>query len=55
MTLGDKKTDNFTTTEGVRVPKSWMEYNPDRRFLQLFSRPLMVPHEVDSWFVAKVL
>lgn len=55
VTLGDKKTDNFTTTEGVRVPKSWMEYNPDRRFLQLFSRPLMVPHEVDSWFVAKVL
>lgn len=55
VTLGDKKTDNFATMEGVRVPKSWMEYNPDRRFLQLFSRPLMVPHEVDSWFVAKVL
>ena len=55
VTLGNKKTDNFATVEGVRVPKSWMEYNPDRRFLQLFSRPLPVPHEVDSWFVAKVL
>ena len=55
VTLGDKKTNNFITVEGVRVPKSWMEYNPDRRFLQLFSRPLMVPHEVDSWFVAHVL
>lgn len=55
VTLGDKTTNNFFTVEGVRVPKSWMEYNPDRRFLQLFSRPLMVPHEVDSWFVAHVL
>lgn len=55
VTLGDKTTNNFFTVEGVRVPKSWMEYNPDRRFLQLFSRPLMVPHEVDSWFVARVL
>ena len=55
VTLGNKKTNNFATVEGVRVPKSWMEYNPDRRFIQLFSRPLPVPHEVDSWFVAKVL
>lgn len=55
VTLGDKKTNNFSTMEGVRVPKSWMEYDPDRRFLQMYSRPLPVPHEVDSWFVAKVL
>ena len=29
--------------------------DPDRKLLGLQSRPLTVPHEVDSWLVAKVL
>lgn len=54
-TLIDKKTEEFYTAEGARVPDSWAERKPARRFLQLNSNPLPVPHEVDSWFVAKVL
>lgn len=54
-TLIDKKTEEFFTVEGARVPDSWAERKPARRFLQLNSNPLPVPHEVDSWFVAKVL
>lgn len=49
------KDDNFNTVEGSRVPDSWVERNPARRFLQISSCPLPVPHEVDSWYVAKVL
>ena len=55
VTALDSKTENFVTVEGARVPTSWIERNPDRRFLQLNSNPLSVPHEVDSWFVAQVL
>jgi hypothetical protein len=46
---------NFVTAEGTRVPHSWVARNPDRRFLSLQSRPMPIPHEVDSWCVAKVL
>ncbi|MBU5438296.1 major capsid protein [Tissierella sp. MSJ-40] len=55
VTLLDENTKNFVTVEGAKVPDSWIERNPSRRFLQLNSNPLPVPHEVDSWFVAKVL
>lgn len=54
VTLLDEITKNFVTVEGAKVPDSWIERNPSRRFLQLNSNPLPVPHEVDSWFVAKV-
>ncbi|MCL2357465.1 MAG: major capsid protein [Defluviitaleaceae bacterium] len=47
--------EDFRTVEGARIPDSWAERNPARRFLQLNSQPLPVPHEVDSWFVATVL
>lgn len=55
VTLIDKKTDDFVTFEGERVPDSWTQRKPARRFLQLNSCPLPVPHEVDSWFIATVL
>lgn len=45
----------FVTVEGDKVPQTWVERRPDRRFLQINSKPLTVPHEVNSWFVAKVL
>ncbi len=47
--------ETFVTIEGARVPDTWAERKPARRFLQLNSSPLPVPHEVDSWFVATVL
>jgi len=47
--------EEFITVEGARVPDSWTARKPARRFVQLNSMPLPVPHEVDSWFVAVVL
>lgn len=55
VTLLDEKNDTFFTVEGNRVPETWVERRPSRRFLQVNSKPLPVPHEVNSWFVATVL
>lgn len=46
---------NWQTYMGERIPDSWIAKSPDRRMLALYSHPLMVPHEVDSWIVATVL
>lgn len=54
-TIIDEKTQNWITIEGEMVPQSWIEHRPDRRFIQINSHPLPVPHEVNSWFVAKVI
>lgn len=45
----------FITVDGDMVPQTFTARKPDRRFFALYSKPLPVPHEVDSWFVAKVL
>lgn len=57
VTIAERKggVETIVTYEASRVPDSWIERKPIRRFLQLNSAPLPVPHEVDSWFVAKVL
>lgn len=55
ITLIDDATGNFRTVEGKYVPDTWTKRKPARRFLQLSSAPLSVPHDVDSWFVATVL
>lgn len=55
ITLIDEPTGNFRTVEGKYVPDTWTKRKPARRFLQLSSAPLSIPHDVDSWFVAKVL
>ena len=55
ITLIDENTKAFRTVEGKYVPDTWVKRKPARRFLQLSSAPLSVPHDVDSWFVAKVL
>ncbi|MFC4403313.1 major capsid protein [Gracilibacillus xinjiangensis] len=55
VTLTSAQTTNFITYEGARVPDSWIKKDPPARILQVNSRPLPVPHEVDSWFVATVL
>lgn len=47
--------EDFVTVEGTRVPESWVQRKPARRFVQVSAKPLPIPHEVDSWFVAKVL
>lgn len=54
ITIIDKD-GNFVTYEAERVPDQWIEKRPDRQFLSLSSKPLPIPREVDSWFVAKVM
>lgn len=55
ITLIPEEGKKFITVEGDKVPQTWVERRPDRRFLQINSKPLTVPHEVNSWFVAHVL
>lgn len=55
ITLIDEGTKEFKTVEGKYVPDTWVKRKPARRFLQLQSAPLSVPHDVESWFTAKVL
>lgn len=55
ITLIDEASNNFTTVEGRRVPDTWVRKKPAAKFLSLQSRPLPVPHEVNSWFIATVL
>lgn len=45
----------FRSIIGEKAAQTWVTKDPDVRFLALHSRPLTVPQEVDSWFVAKVL
>jgi Phage major capsid protein E len=49
------KDNDLVTYEVDRVPDSWTEKRPARKILQLSSKPLPIPKEVNSWFVAKVL
>ncbi len=55
ITLVNPITGKFYTVEGKYVPDMWAKRKPARRFLQLQSAPLSVPHDVDSWFVAEVM
>lgn len=52
--ITDENKKIIAVAEGQRVPEQWVERNPARRFLQLNSAPLSVPHEVDSWYIAEV-
>jgi len=38
-----------------RIPRSWITKDPSTRWLQVVSRPLPLPKEIDSMFVATVL
>lgn len=53
ITLIDEPNGNFHTVEGKLVPDTWTKRKPARRFLNISSAPLCVPHDVDSWFVAQ--
>lgn len=53
ITLINEETKRFRTVEGKLVPDTWVKRKPARRFLNMSSAPLCVPHDVDSWFVAQ--
>lgn len=39
----------------ARFPDSWVEHEPSVRYLKLSSKPLLVPHQVDSFITATVI
>ena len=50
----DPQTQAFRQVIGTRAADTWVQKDPDARFLTLNARPLPVPHEVDSWYVMTV-
>lgn len=50
----DPITKNFRQVIGTRAADTWVQKDPDARFISLNARPLPVPHEVDSWYVLTV-
>ena len=54
MMFTDPNTKNFREVIGKRGADSWVQKEPDVRFMKLCSRPLPAPHEVDSWYVLEV-
>ncbi|RCX20886.1 major capsid protein E [Anaerobacterium chartisolvens] len=44
----------FVTYEGTRIPKVWSDEENEVRKIRLSSRPLPVPEDIDSWYVAVV-
>lgn len=55
ISILNQRTGKWETVEGKYVPDTFIKKRPDRRFLSLQSAPVPVPHEVDSWLVAKVM
>lgn len=49
------KDNEWTTYVSDRVPDSYTKKNPDRQIVQLSSKPLPIPVEINGWFVAQVL
>ena len=54
LAYSDPITRSITSVMGTRGADSWIEKDPDRRYFRMQSRPLPVPQEIDSWYVATV-
>lgn len=52
VTLLDKNGDYMNYMEEY-VPNTWFTQKPPQRFMSISSRPLPMPHNLDSWFVLK--
>ena len=55
VTIADENTKALLTYAMPRVPDSWTSKKPAARFIQLNSRPLPVPHDIDGFVVATVI
>lgn len=51
--MGENET--FMLVKAQVTPQSWTTKEPAARFLQLLSRPIPIPENVDGWFIAKVI
>lgn len=54
LAYSDPVTSTITSVMAERGADSWIEKDPDRRYFRLQGRPLPVPQEIDSWYVATV-
>ena len=54
LVYSDPLTRTTTSVMGARGADSWVEKDPDRRMFRMQSRPLPIPQEIDSWYVATV-
>ena len=54
LAYSDPVTSTITSVMAERGADSWIEKDPDRRYFRLQGRPLPVPQELDSWYVATV-
>lgn len=48
-------TENWVTAQTNRLFRSYVKRQPDRRMVELQTRPLPIPRQVDSWLIAKVI
>lgn len=51
----DDNSNDFVSYITEKIFRSYTTKNPDRRYLELQTRPLPIPTEVDSWLVASIL
>lgn len=51
----DNDSKEFVSIEGTRCPDSWIQKKPAAKYIQLMSKPLPCPVEVDAWFISKVV
>lgn len=54
-TEADKRSGSVITHIGDRVARSWVEDDPSIRWVQMVSRPLPVPHQIDAFRALKVV
>lgn len=54
LTFTDQFTNTFRSVMGTRGADSWVQKEPAARFFKMAARPLPVPQEIDSWYVAQV-
>jgi hypothetical protein len=54
-TEANKQTGSVVTHVGERIPRSWVEDDPSVRWVQMVSRPLPVPNQIDAFLVLKVV
>lgn len=55
LTALDDASKQWYSVEGPRLLRSYAAHKPDRLMLEETAKPLPVPVQVDSWFVATVL
>lgn len=47
------KGGNFVTSMAQYTPREWFTEQPSQKFVQIMSRPLPMPHDLESWYVLK--